>query len=80
MIFDWFKRPDYTNIVKFPKPVKTPAPYIEPQEYYSIGITNDNQIRFKIGYSTLTMNQKGCENLIEQLELFKNQLRDNDNE
>jgi hypothetical protein len=29
---------------------------------------------FKIGYSTLTMNRQGVEHLIEQLEVFLNQL------
>ena len=52
-----------------------PVPYIEPQQpdpttYYSIGLTDDNRVTFKIGYSTLTMNRRGVENLIEQFEVF----------
>jgi hypothetical protein len=79
-MFDWFgRKPDYTNVVKFPEQVKAQAPYIEPpekpeQEYYSIGITSENRMTFKIGYSTLTMNRQGVEHLIEQLEVFLNQL------
>jgi hypothetical protein len=29
-----------------------------------------------MGYTTLTMTKQGCQQLIEQLEVFKNQLRD----
>ena len=75
-MFEWFKRPDYTNIVPmFPDQV----PFIEeskPEEIqYSVGITNEDRIALKIGYSTLTMNKEGCENLIEQLEVFVKQLK-----
>lgn len=82
MIFDWFKRPDYSNVVKFPE--KVSAPYIEPPKrevepttMYSIGTTTEGtHMTFKMGYTTLTMTKQGCEYLIEQLEVFKNQLRD----
>ena len=69
-MFNWFNRPEY----KTPEPV----PYInapeKEQEYYSIGITSEDRMTFKIGYSTLTMNRQGVEHLIEQLEVFMNQL------
>jgi hypothetical protein len=78
-MFDWFKRPDYTNVVKFPEQIKVPTPYVEqptPEElHYSIGITSEDRIALRIGYSTLTMNKVGCEDLIEQLELFVKQLQ-----
>ena len=66
-MFNFFNKPEY----KMPEPV----PYIEPQQpdpttYYSIGLTDDNRVTFKIGYSTLTMNRRGVENLIEQFEVF----------
>ena len=78
MIFDWFKKKDYSNVIKFPE-VK--SPYIEPPEpekdpaiHYTIGHTNDNRIAFRIGYSTLTMNYVGAQQLIDQLELYQSQL------
>jgi hypothetical protein len=44
---------------------------------YSIGVTSDGtHMTFKMGYTTLTMTKQGCQQLIEQLEVFKNQLRD----
>jgi hypothetical protein len=80
-MFNWFKKPDYSNVVKFPEQIKVPSmPYVAPpaeekeQEYYSIGITSEDRMTFKIGYSTLTMNRQGVEHLIEQLEVFMNQL------
>jgi hypothetical protein len=82
MIFDWFKKPDYSNVVKFPE--RTPAvPYVEPpkqeETYYSIGVTSENRITLKTGYSTLTMNRKGVENLIQQLAVFRDQLDEEHN-
>jgi hypothetical protein len=78
-MFDWFKRPDYSNVVKFPEQIKIPTPYIEqptPEEiHYTIGITSEDRIALKIGYSTLTMSKAGCEDLIEQLEVFVKQLK-----
>jgi len=71
-MFDWFRtRRDYEMPV---------VPKIEPpkqeQEHYSIGITDDNRITLRIGYTTLTMNQQGAGNLIRQLELFASQLEE----
>ena len=81
-MFDWFKKPDYSNVVKFPEQVKLPETYIEPpkkeQEYYSIGITSENRITFKTGISTLTMSRKGVENLIQQLAVFRDQIEDDE--
>ena len=80
MIFDWFKKPDYTDEFKFPEAKVPPVPYIEPpkkeQEYYSIGVTSEGKMTFKTGITTLTMTRKGCEDLIEQLTVFKNQLKE----
>ena len=83
-MFDWFgKRPDYTNVVKFPEQIKVPTPYIEqptPEEIqYSIGVTNEGRISLKLGYSTLTMNRTGVEHLIQQLAVFRDQLDNEQN-
>jgi hypothetical protein len=81
-MLDWFKKRDYSNVVKFPAPQATP--YIEPpipQEkeatvHYTIGHTDDNRIVFKIGYTTLTMTHQGVQMLIDQLELYRNQMHE----
>jgi hypothetical protein len=71
-MFNWFKTPEYTV------PVTSTVPYIttpeKEKEFYSIGITSEDRMTFKIGHSTLTMNRQGVEHLIEQLEVFMNQL------
>jgi hypothetical protein len=80
MIFDWFKKREYSNVVPFPKPEA--VPYIEPPApkekdptiHYTIGHTNDNRIAFRMGYTTLTMNHDGVQQLIDQLELYQSQL------
>jgi hypothetical protein len=70
-MFDWFRtRRDY----EMPEIPKIEPPKQE-QECYSIGITNDNRITLRVGYTTLTMNQEGVLNLIEALELFAKQTR-----
>jgi len=78
-MFDWFKKSDYKNVVPlFPEPKA--VPYVEPpnkeQEYYSIGVTSENRITFKTGISTLTMNREGVENLIQQLAVFRDQIKE----
>ena len=83
-MFDWFKKRDYSNVIKFPE-VKTP--YVEPPKqentsktYYTFGLTDDNRMAFQMGYTTLTMNREGVQTLIDQLEFFKNQLREEEDE
>lgn len=77
-MFDWFgRKPDYNNVVK-------PVPYIAPpgpslEEAYSIGTTVEStHMTLKIGYSTLTMNKAGVENLIQQLQVFRDQLTEDE--
>jgi hypothetical protein len=79
-MFDWFgRKSDYKNVVPlFPEPKA--VPYVEPPKekdpttYYSIGHTDDNRVTLKMGYTTLTMNSQGVQNLIDQLELYQQQL------
>ena len=82
-MFDWFKKPDYTNVVKFPEKI----PYVTPpkkeeetQTFYRIGVTNNSRVSFQVGYSELTMSKLGVKHLIEQLELFMDQLPEEQHE
>jgi hypothetical protein len=81
-MFDWFKKPDYSNVVKFPEPVPYIVPTKEestPESIYSIGTTAEGtHMTLKMGHTTLTMTKTGCQNLIDQLEVFKNQLSDDE--
>ena len=82
-MFDWFKKPDYTNVVKFPEQPKA-VPYIEPPPlpekpvttYYRLGITNTSRVSLQMGYSEITMNAEGVDNMIKQLQVFRDQIRE----
>lgn len=85
-MFDWFKK-DKTpsNVVPFPEPKAVPKmpevtpPKEEPSKiYYRFGVTDNNRVAFSMGYSEITMNREGCQNLIDQIEFFMNQLQDED--
>lgn len=91
LMFNWFKKPDYSNVVKFPESkVVPPMPYVEPiapkipakepVTYYSLGLTDNNRISFKMGYSSITMNRAGAQAMINLLTTAMNQLTDEDEE
>jgi hypothetical protein len=78
-MFDWFKKPGYSNVVKFPDPVKFPMmPEVTtPQNgldgsdaYYYLGTNKSGNISLKVGYSVLTMTPEGVVELIERLALM----------
>ena len=82
-MFDWMKKNKMPeNVVPFPAPRAVPDnPYIppaprekDPTIHYTIGHTDDNRVAFRLGYSTLMMNYQGVQSLIDQLEMYKNQL------
>ena len=41
-------------------------------------MTNNNRVSFAMGYSEITLNAGGIDNLIKQLELFRDQLQEED--
>lgn len=70
MMFDIFKKREY------PVPIM-PNPPKEPEAVYTVGRTNvDTLMTLKIGHVTLTMTKHICKDLIAQLELVGNQLKD----
>jgi hypothetical protein len=82
VMFDLFRKNKMPkNVVPFPAPkavapVEPPAPKEkDPTTYYSIGHTDDNRVTLRMGYTTLTMNYYGVQNLIDQLELYQSQLK-----
>jgi hypothetical protein len=86
LMFDFFKKRDYSNVVKFPEPKAVPdTPYVEPPElekpattYYRLGMTSNNRVSLAMGYSEITMNTAGINNLIKQLEVFRDQIEEED--
>lgn len=77
-----------TNVVKFPEPKSHPKmPEVEPPEpepekagrtYYRLGLTDNNRVSFTMGYSEVTMNRLGIQNMIDQLSFYRDQLRDDE--
>jgi hypothetical protein len=43
-------------------------------------MTNNNRVSFAMGYSEITLNAGGIDNLIKQLELFRDQLQEENDE
>lgn len=80
-MFDWFKgkKEEASNVVPFPEK-KSSASEPEPEAekpatiYYRFGITDKNRLAFQMGYSEITMNKAGVQNLIDQLTFFRDQL------
>ena len=84
-MLNWFGKKDKDNVVKFPE--LKPVPQVEPPKkeepakiYYRLGLTDNNRVAFQMGYSEITMNHTGCQQLIDQLKFFQNQLQDEGNE
>jgi hypothetical protein len=80
LMFNLFGR-EKSNVVQFPE---TKTPYIEPPAepekpattYYRLGITSNSRVSFQMGYSEITMNADGVDNMIRQLQVFRDQIRE----
>lgn len=85
-MFDWFKgkKEQDSNVVPFPELKAAPPLMPEVEEpatvFYRIGVTDKNRLSFQMGYSEITMTKQGVQNLIEQLQVFRDQLRSEDEE
>ena len=86
-MFDFFKGKGKgkSNVIPFPEPKATPpVPEVKPEKpatvFYRFGITDSNRLSFSMGYSEITMNRAGVQGLIDQLEFFKDQLYDEENQ
>ena len=55
-------------------PEPTPDKEEPAKTYYRLGLTNNNRVSFQMGYSEITMNREGCQQVIDQLTFFMNQL------
>jgi len=81
-MFNLFGKKDKGNVVDFPKLVEPTEPKPEPKKeepakiFYRLGLTDNNRVSFQMGYSEITMNKAGCQQMIDQLEFFKGQLYD----
>jgi len=85
-MLNWLKKKP-SNVIPFPEQKETteygggdgggylpPEPKKPAVTYYTLGMTSENRLEFKMGYSAITMNHDGLVNLMEQLEVFRKQL------
>ena len=79
-MFNLFGKKDKDNVVDFPKLVEPPKPEPKKEEpakiFYRLGLTDNNRVAFSMGYSEITMNKEGVQQMIDQLEFFQSQLCD----
>lgn len=63
-----------------PMPAVPPKPKEKDANiFYRFGLTDNDRVAFSMGYSEITMNREGCQQLIDQIAFFMNQLpEDND--
>lgn len=77
-MFNWFKKeqPESGTVL--------PTTEIELEKpatvFYRIGATDQNRVSFQMGYTEITMDKDGVNNLIRQLAVFRDQLTDEDSE
>ena len=70
---------DMNKVIPFPQAVPEAKKEEEPAKiFYRIGTTDKNRVSFQMGYSEITMNKQGVDNLIRQLAVFRDQLEDED--
>lgn len=85
-MFDWFKKnKDSDEVITFPEAKEVPTmPYVEPpavpeqppQTFYRLGLTDNNRVSFAMGYSEITMNAAGIDNMIKLLETYRDLLQE----
>jgi len=90
-MFNFFKGKKPSNVVPFPEPKSVPKmpevhtpPAPEPDKagktYYQLGLTDNNRVCFTMGYTQITMNRAGVQQMINQLEFYQSQLYDESEE
>ena len=82
-MFDFFRRRTAKEYMEEAKEKYTVPPVPAPEKpatvFYRLGVTDNNRVSLQIGYSEITMNREGVENLIKQLSVFRDQLPAEDN-
>jgi hypothetical protein len=92
IMFDFLRRRTAKEFVEearekygLPEPKENPKmpEVVPPKEknstvFYRFGVTDNNRVAFSMGYSEITMNKAGCQQMIDQLTFFMNQLSDAD--
>lgn len=86
-MFNWFgknkdaySKEEIAKVYNFPEPKLVPPPEVAPPKeakiFYRIGATDQNRVAFSMGQMEITMNKQGCQQLIDQITVFMNQIQD----
>lgn len=71
--------PELKAVPMFPDqvPYDDELPKQEPAKiFYRIGATDQHRVAFSMGQMEITMNKQGCQQMIDQLTVFMNQIKD----
>ncbi len=76
---------DMSKVIPFPELKSVPPmPAVEPPKqepgkvFYRLGLTDNNRVAISMYYGELTMNGAGVQRLIDQLEFYKSQLSEDE--
>lgn len=73
---------DMNKVIPFPELKAAPPPMPEVEKpahtYYRLGLTDNNRLAFSMGYSEITLSRLGVEHMIQQLQVFRDQLDKDD--
>lgn len=83
-MFDFFNKRTAKDFIAeanetygLPEPKNVPpVPEKVPSVYYTIGLTDNNRVSFKMGYSEINMNADGINSLIKMLEVARDQIQE----
>ena len=69
---------DMSKIIPFPELKVAPPPEVEKPAkiFYRLGLTDDNRVALSVGIMEITMSKVGVEHMIQQLQVFRDQLED----
>ena len=69
---------DMNKAIPLSKSKATSEPEKPAETYYRLGLTDNNRISFQMVYSEIIMNRAACQQMIDQLAFFMNQLQENE--
>ena len=67
---------DMSKVIPFPELKSAPELEKPAKTYYRLGLTDNNRVSFQMGYTEITMNRAGCQQVIDQITFFMNQLQE----
>lgn len=74
-MFDWFNKKEYIKPEEQAvNTEKEDEKKISGKVFYRLGLTDTGRVAFNMGYSEITMNRAGCQQMIDQITFYMNQI------